>query len=141
MNDKIDQFCDKLRLQLTRIDDALSSISARMQAEVTATEAEIRAHLAELELHIDARRSSIENAARRIDAWEKAKLDCLEERAAEWKQRRDVTRLQRQATESEDLAAQAFEVALFAIERAEHVAIEARLARTAAEEAAVQAPA
>ena len=140
MSVEIDEFCERLRLRLDRIDDGVKAVRKKVLARSSAMEADLLANLAELELHVDARMAEMEAARQRVATWNKAKLSSIAEKVDEWKQRRDRVNLQRRAAEAEEIATQSFDIAIFAIEQAEQAALEAHLARADAD-AADQAPA
>jgi predicted nucleic acid-binding Zn-ribbon protein len=129
MGQRIDQFCEDLRLKLSNIDSRFSSLKAKIDGKAQNTEQAVRGHLGEVQTRIEQNRTKISTAQAKVKDWLDSRKVATTEKIAEWKAKRETTKLQNRADDAEGYAAAAIEVALAAVDEAEQAALEAWLAR------------
>jgi len=136
MGQKINQFCEDLRVKLTSIDNDLGSLKLKVDTKVHGAEEEARSHLAKVQQRIDADRSKVAAANAEMKKWVDDRKAVTAEKIAEWKVKREASKLQNRAEKAERNATAAIAVALAAVDDAELAALEAWLARKDADAAA-----
>jgi hypothetical protein len=62
MGQRIDQFCEDLRVKLTEVDSSLDGLKAKIEGKAQHAEQEVRGHLADVERRIEHDRSKISAA-------------------------------------------------------------------------------
>lgn len=129
MGQRIDQFCEDLRLKLTGIDSDLHELSAKIEGRAATAEQDVRSHLQRVRERIDQDRTRIASSENKAKAWIENKQAATGEAIAEWKAKREVAKLQARAEDAESYAAAALAVAMAAVDDAEQAALEAWLAR------------
>ena len=129
MGQRIDQFCEDLRVKLTKIDDALNGLKANIDKKAQRADEEVRDHLADVQKHIDRDRGKVVAAQTDVKNWAAERKIATEDKIAEWRTKRETSRLQKRAEGAERYAAAALDIALAAVDDAEQAALEAWLAR------------
>ena len=129
MGQRIDQFCEYLRVKLTKIDDALNGLKANIDKKAQRADEEVRDHLADVQKRIDRDRSKVVAAQTDVKNWAAERKIATEDKIAEWRTKRETSRLQKRAEGAERYAAAALDIALAAVDDAEQAALEAWLAR------------
>jgi len=138
MGQRIDQFCEDLRLKLTGIDSGLMSLKAKIDAKNQQADDAVRVRLEGVRSRIDQDHAKVLTARGQMTAWVETRKAATKEAIAEWKAQRESSKLQHRADKAEEYAAAALVVALSAVDEAEQAALEAWLARQDAD--FVQAP-
>lgn len=139
MGERIDQFCENLRIKLTGIDDTMQSLKAKIDSKAQAAEQDIRSHLDGVKKRIDQDRTKLAAAQADIKKWAEERKATTSEKIAEWKTKRELAMLQSRADSAERYAAGAAVVALAAVDEAEQASLEAWLARKDADDARAKA--
>ncbi|WP_137152092.1 hypothetical protein [Devosia sp. FKR38] len=136
MGQRIDQFCEDLRLKLTAIDDGVTALKANVQEHNSELVQHVRDRRDALDARIKERHQHIVDANHRAMAWgESRKLETQAQIDA-WKQSREIDKLERRAQSAEAYASDIAEIALAAVDEAESAALDAWLARLDADLAA-----
>lgn len=134
MSAKIDQFCESLRQQLTKLESRVEQAQANLEAAPKKTEQALKEQLAEAKANIEAKKQEAEDAKTKLETWIEAKKTETEASIEEWKTKREQEKLIARADRAEEYAASAIVFALAAIEEAEVATLEAVGARLVAEE-------
>jgi predicted nucleic acid-binding Zn-ribbon protein len=129
MGQRIDQFCEDLRLKLTNIDRGLSGLKAKIDGKAQNAEQEVRGHLERVQKRIEQDRTKVSAAQTEVKDWAEARKMETRDKIAEWKSKRETGKLQNRADRSEQYAAAAITVAAAAMDEAERASFEAWLAR------------
>jgi len=141
MGQRIDQFCEDLRLKLTNIDSGLGGLKAKIDGKAQNAEQDVRSHLEKVQKRIDQDRSKVSAAQVEVKDWAEARKVETRDKIAEWKTKRETSKLQNRADKSEQYAAAAITIATAAVDDAERASFEAWLARQDADSAQMkQAP-
>lgn len=135
MGQRIDQFCENLRIKLTNIDDNMVALKANLDSNARNAEQDVRNRLIELNRHIDENRAKVAGAQAEIKKWAEERKAATSEKIAHWKAKLEVARLQTRAEAAEAYANAATIVAMAAIDSAEQASLEAWMARKDAESA------
>jgi len=136
MGQRIDQFCEDLRLKLTNIDGGLGGLKAKIDGKAQNAEQEVRSHLEKVQRRIEQDRTKVSAAQAKVKDWAEARKVETRDKIAEWKSKRETSKLQNRADRSEQYAAAAIIVAAAAVDEAEHASVEAWLARQDAADSA-----
>lgn len=129
MGERIDQFCEDLRLKLTEIDNGLDSLKAKVRAGAEHVQQDVQSHLDRVEQRIEQNRAELAAAQADVKAWVDQRKAATQEKIAEWKAKRQIDRLENRADLAESYAAAARVIAAAALDEAEQAALEAWLAR------------
>jgi len=129
MGQRIDQFCEDLRLKLSNIDSGFDSLKAKIDGKAQRAEQAVRGHLSEVQTRIESDRAKVSAAQAEVKNWMEDRKVATTDKIAEWKADRELGKLQSRADKAERYAAAALEVALAAVDEAEQAALEAWLAR------------
>jgi len=129
MSQRIDQFCENLRLKLTNIDNGLKSVKAKVDGKAKDAEQEVRGHLDKVEKRIESDRAKLTAAQSEAKNWVDERKAATRDKIAEWKAKRETTKLQGRADRAEKYAVAAIAIAGAAVDEAERAALEAWLAR------------
>ena len=129
MSERIDQFCENLRLKLTNIDNGLNSVKAKVDQKAKDAEQEVRGHLDKVEKRIESDRAKLTAAQSEAKKWVEERKAATRDKIAEWKAKREKSKLQNRADSAEQYAAAAIVIAGAAVDEAERAAMEAWLAR------------
>ena len=124
MSERIDQFCENLRVKLTSIDNKAQT-----------AEQEVRTRLDAVKKRIDQERPKVTAAQADIKKWVEERKATTNQKIAEWKAKSEKARLKSWADFAEGYAGAAAAVALAAVDEAEQASLEAWLARKDAESA------
>jgi hypothetical protein len=129
MSERIDEFCENLRVKLTSMDDKLQALKAKIDAKSKAAEQDVRAQLDSLTRRMEQDRLKVSSAQNEVKKWVEERKAATKEKIAEWKTKHEKLRLQNRADGAERYAAAAAMVALSAVDEAQQAALEAWLAR------------
>jgi chromosome segregation ATPase len=133
MGERIDQFCENLRVKLASIDNNMQALKTKIDGQAQTAELDVRTHLDGVKKRIEQDRTKLTNAQADIKKWVEERKSASNEKIAEWKAKLEKAKLQARANSAERYAAAAAIVALSAIDEAEQAALEAWLARKDAE--------
>ena len=129
MNERIDQFCENLRVKLTSIDDDMRALKAKIDSRERTVEQDVQIRLDSVKKRIGQDRTKLETAQADIKKWAEERKGATDEKIAEWKAKLEKAKLKGRAEAAERYAAGAAVVALAAVDEAEQASLEAWLAR------------
>jgi hypothetical protein len=129
MGQRIDQFCESLRLKLTNVDSNMDSLKAKIDGKAQGAEQDVRHHLDSVKKRIEQDRAKVTAAQTNVKSWVDDRKTATADKIAEWKAGREIGKLQGRADRAEAYAAATIDVAVAAVDEAEQAAMEAWLAR------------
>jgi hypothetical protein len=135
MSERIDQFCENLRIKLTSIDNNMQELKAKIDSKAQTAEREARTQLETVKKRIEQDRTKLETAQADIQKWVDDFKAASNEKIVEWKDKREKAKLQSRAENAERYGVAAAVIALAAVDEAERAALEAWLARKDADTA------
>lgn len=135
MSQKIDQFCESLREQLTAIETKLSHTKADLETVPQEAQHLIQSKLEVAKARLAENQRQAEDAKANMQQWLEAKKSELQSQVEEWKAQREVEKLVSRADRAESYAASAIIFAAAAAEEAQIAVLEAIEARIAADNA------
>ena len=135
MSERIDQFCENLRIKLTSIDNNMQELKAKIDSKAQTAEQEVRIQLDAVKKRLVQDRTKVETAQADVKKWVDDFKAASNEKIVEWKDKREKAKLQSRAENAERYAVAAAVVALTAVDEAEQAALEAWLARKDADSA------
>jgi hypothetical protein len=135
MSERIDRFCETLRVKLTDIEKNMQTLKAKIDSGAQTAEQDVRVRLDILKRRVDQDRTKVTAAQDEIKKWVKECKATTSQKLAEWKARSEKARLMNWADFAESYAAAAANVASAAVDEAERASLEAWLARKDAESA------
>jgi len=138
MGARIDQFCEDLRQKLTIADSGLDGLKAKINGKAVHVEQDVQCHLNRVHKRVEQGRAKIGSAQADIQEWADEKKAATSDKIAEWKAKRELSKLQGRADKAERCAAAASAVAVAALDEAEQASLEAWLARQDANSAQVK---
>jgi hypothetical protein len=139
MGQRIDKFSEDLRLKLTNIDSGLSGLKAKLDGKAQNAEQEARSYFEKVQKRIEQDRAKVSTAQTEVKNWLEQRKTATRDTIAEWKAKRETSKLQNRADKAEHYAAAAIVVALAGVDEAEQAALEAWLARQDANSAQTKA--
>jgi hypothetical protein len=135
VSQRIDQFCENLRVKLTSIDDNMRGLKDKIDSKERTVERDVQLHLVSVKTRIAQDRSKLDAAQADINKWAEERKAATDEKVAEWKAKLEKAKLKARAEAAERYAAGAAVVALAAVDEAEQASLEAWLARKDADSA------
>jgi light-regulated signal transduction histidine kinase (bacteriophytochrome) len=135
MSERIDQFCENLRMKLTSLDETMQQLKATIDSKAQTAEQEVRTRLDAVKNRIAQDRTKLETAQADVKKWVDEFKLASNEKIAEWKAKREKAKLRSRAENAERYGVAAAVVALAAVDAAEQAGLEAWLARKDAETA------
>jgi predicted nucleic acid-binding Zn-ribbon protein len=129
MGARIDQFSEDLRQKLTIADSGLDGLKAKINGKAAHVEQDVQSHLDRVHKRVEQGQAKIAAAQAEIKDWADEKKAATSDKIAEWKAKRNLSKLQGRADKAERYAAAASVVAVAALDEAEEAALEAWLAR------------
>jgi hypothetical protein len=138
MSEKFDNFCGELRTRINDADKRIKDLKAKAVGAGEKAKVEAKAQLAALENKANDQKARTAAAEAKAKAWVEEKKTMTHDKIAEWKEQRDVKRLESRADLSEHYTVTAMEIAAAAVDEAERAAVEAVVARMDAD--AIKAP-
>jgi len=133
MSQRIDQFRETFRLKLMQADSDLSALKGKIDAKAEIAERDARACLDEVAKRIELSKPKAAAAQAEIEKWAKAQAAAAQDSAAALKAKGAAATLKARAELAEHYALAAIDVAVAAIDAAEHATLEAWLTRRAAD--------
>ena len=135
MSERIDQFCENLRVKLTGIENNMQALKSKIDAKARTAEQDVRNELEGVKKRMEQDRTKVAAAQADIKKWAEECRTASNEKIAEWKAKSEKARLQSRANLAEKYALGAAVVALEAVSQAQQASLEAWLARKDAETA------
>ena len=128
MSERIDQFCENLRIKLTSIDNSIQALKAKIDAKAKTAEQDVRTHLESVRKRVEQDRSKVEAAQDELKKWLEERRAVTKEKIADWKASGERIKLRSRAEFAERYAKAAVVIATAAVDEAEQAALEAWLA-------------
>jgi hypothetical protein len=135
MSITIDNFTKKLHDNLEAVEDRMTSLKTSIQSIPQKTQDEIQSKLHEAKANLDAKKHEFDEYRVKLKTQFEEKESEVKLNIEEWKESREVKKLEHQADRAEDYAATAIFLAIAALDEAEKVTLEAISARLDAETA------
>jgi hypothetical protein len=135
MSDKVDKFCEALRVNLTRVEDYISKVGENLKSASTTAEEEVKSKLNGLKATHENNVNKILEAKTKIEARVAEKKSELDSTVQEWKKNREISKLESRADAAEVYAEFAVEFAMAAAVEADIATLEAVAARIDADQA------
>ena len=135
MSERIDQFCENLRVKLTNIEKNMQALKAKIDSKAQTAEQEVRTRLDAVKKRVDQERPKLAAAQADIKKWVQERKATTNQKITEWKAKSEKAKLKSWADFAESYAGAAAAVALAAVDEAEQASLEAWLARKDAESA------
>jgi flagellar biosynthesis chaperone FliJ len=135
MGQRIDQFCEQLRIKLTQIDGSLRDLKGKIDTKASNADKDVQAYLDKVDQRIDQDQAKVSAAQAKMEDWVEARKVETRAKIADWKSRRETSKLNNRADRAEQYAAAAIVVASVAVDEAERASVEAWLARQDADAA------
>src|SRR6476660_7058762 len=104
MSERIDQFCENLRLKLTSIDNNMQALKAKIDAKAKTAEQDVRAHLDSVKKRVEQDRSRVEAAQKELKKWLDEYRAVTKEKIADWKASGERIKLRSRADFAEKYA-------------------------------------
>jgi hypothetical protein len=138
MSQRIDQFCENLRIKLTNIESNINGLKAKIDAKSQRAEQDVRSHLDTVQGRIEQNRAKVAASQAEVKAWMDDRKVATADKVAEWKAKHEINKLQNRADRAERYATASIEVAMAFVDDAEQATLEAWLARQDANAALVK---
>jgi hypothetical protein len=135
MAERIDRFCENLRVKLTSIDNEMQSLKAKIDQKMKTAGQDVQTELNAVKKRIEQDRARVTAAQNDMKKWMEEHKSLTREKVAEWKAKFEKAKLQSHAESAERYATGAAIVALAAVDQAQEAALEAWLARKEADSA------
>jgi hypothetical protein len=134
MSEKIDQFCNSLREQLTKVECQLNHIGESIKAAPQEAEAAIRSKIEVAQATHEGNKQKIAEVKTKIADYVEAKKNEVETDIQQWKINREIKKLDHRADKAESYAVAAIDYAAAAVVQADLATLEAIAARIEADE-------
>jgi chromosome segregation ATPase len=135
MGEKINEFCNELRDDLTAADNRLQDLKDQVENANRETREAIQAKLDQAKANLDEQKRKGEDRQQRIKSYLDDKVTETQHDINDWKTKREITKLERRAERRESYAADTVLIAMAAIDEANLAVLEALDARFDAEDA------
>ena len=135
MSEKIDQFCENLRVQLTNVENYLAKVSENIKSAPQEAQAAIQAKIDGAKAQHEQNMQKLSDAKAKLEERVQEKKSEVEGQIQEWKTNREISKLESRADKAEIYAVAAIEFAAAATAEADLATLEAIVARMEAEEA------
>ena len=136
MSERIERFCDNLRVKLTSVDDRIASLKAGLDSATARTKDDIDFQLNKAKADLEAHKREAEQVQVRLQDLLEEKKAQTEANIGEWVRDREVEKMEARAQLTEDYAAEQVWLATVAVEEAELATLEALAARIEADDVA-----
>src|ERR1700730_15729287 len=114
MSEKFNNFCSELRTKINDADKRIKDLKANALGAGEKAKVEAKAQLAALENRAKEQKARTAAAEAKVKTWIEGKKTMTHDKIAEWKQQRDVKRLESHADLSKHYAVTAMEIAVAA---------------------------
>jgi len=135
MGEKIDEFCNELRDDLTAADSRLQGLKGQVENANRETREAIQAKLDQAKADLDEHKRKAEDRQQRIKSYLDDKVAETQHDINDWKTKREIKKLERRAERRESYASDTVLIAMVAIDEANFAVLEALEARLDAEDA------
>ena len=135
MREKIDQFCENLRVKLTQVEESLTKVGDNLKSAPQQAADSIQSSIEAAKSQHEKNMQTLHDAKASLDERVQARKDEIETQIAEWKRSREVSKLETRADKAEGYAVAAIEFAAAAVAEADLATLEAIAARLDAEDA------
>jgi hypothetical protein len=129
MSERIDQFCENLRVKLTSIDNNMQALKVQIDRQAQTAEQDARAQLDAVKKRMEQDRAKVTAAENDMKKWADERKAATNEKIAQWKAKLETAKLKSWADNADRYAAAAAIVAMAALDAAEQASLEAWLAR------------
>jgi hypothetical protein len=133
MSERIDQFCEDLRVKLTAIDENMQALKTEIDRRSKTADEEVRTRLDVVKKRMEQDRAKVIAAQNDLKKWVAERKADTREKISEWKAKGEKAILRSRAESAERYAAAAAVLAAAAVDEAQQAALEAWLARKDAE--------
>jgi hypothetical protein len=133
MSTAIDNFTKQLHDNLEAVEERAKSLKASIQAAPKKTQAEIQSKLDEAKIKLGAKKQEFDGYRARLKTQFEERESEIKSNVEEWKESREVKKLEHRAEKAENYAATTTFLAMAAMEEAEEATLEAIAARLDAE--------
>ena len=139
MSEKINDFCESLRVQLTKVEDHLTRVGESIKAAPQQAADAVRSSIAEAKATHEQNVRKVDDAKVKLDERLQAKKQEVESQIEAWKTHREFDKLEKRADNAEGCAVAAIELAAACVVEADLATLEAIAARMEAEDAKAEA--
>lgn len=129
MGKQSEKFGEVLRAKLSNIETNLRDVKSAIDAKANKAEHDVRARLDAAKKRIEQDRAKITAAQAEVKNWADEQKSASSEKIAEWKTRHETAKLQHRAEGAERFADATVDLAVAALEEAEHAVLQAWAAR------------
>lgn len=133
MSEKINQFCENLRVQLTSVEGYLNKVGESIKAAPGQAADAVQSSIAAAKEQHTANMQKVSDAKAKLEERVQAKKEEVESDIAEWKTNREINKLEKRADNAEEYAAAAIDFAAACVQEADLATLEAIVARMDAE--------
>ena len=135
MSEKIDQFCESLRVKLTKMESSFEKMREGVHASLGEAEVEVRERRDAVAAEITAAQAEVADARNAAEKWVENAKTTSAETVASWKSNADAKHLALRADAAEAYASVTKKIANAALDEANLAALDAWLARHDADDA------
>jgi len=107
MAERIDEFCENLRVRLTSIDNEMQSLKSKIDQKVKTAGQDVQTQLNAVKKRIEQDRAKLTAAQNDMQKWMEERKSATREKVAEWRARLEKAKLQSYADSAERYAAAA----------------------------------
>lgn len=129
MTKHMNEFTEDLRLKLANIESGFDALKAKIDSKAEHSEQDVRKYLDEVRHRIKQGEAKVTAAQSEMKHWVEEHKNATREKIAEWRAKRETTKLQKRADKAEQYSAAAIVLAAAALDEAERSVLEAWLAR------------
>ena len=140
MSAKVDQFCDNLRDRLNAAEKRIESVKSNVQAFPKQAENALNKKLDDIRNKVQAQKERVERTRANLKARADQKIAETKAAVNEWKEKREIRKLNARADRAEVYAADAIDLAVAFVDEAEEAILDAVVARMDAETAQSAVP-
>jgi glutamine synthetase adenylyltransferase len=135
MGEKINQFCESLRQQLTEVETKLNHVKGDLETAPQEAQNLVQSKLEDAKAQVATNKRKAEDAKANVQQWLEAKKSEITSQVDGWKAQREAEKLSSRADRTEEYAISAIVFAAAAVQEAQVAVLEAVEARLAADEA------
>ncbi len=135
MSDKIDQFCESLRVKLNSVESYLAQVGENSKAAPQQASAALQSSIESVKTQHAKNMQNVADAKAKLEQRVKTKTEEVEASIEQWKKDREISKLDNRAVLAEEYAIAAIEIAASSVAEADLATLEAIAARMDAEEA------
>ena len=129
MGQRIDQFCESLRLKLTNVDSNMHALKAKIDGKAQGAEQDVQNHLNAVKARIEQQRAKVAAAQVDMKNWAEERKPPPRKRSPNGRRSWKKLSCRAEPTGPKAYAAAAIDVAMAAVDEAEQASLEAWLAR------------